>query len=68
MRTARQLARCRRALATRRTALGIAAALAVLGLQATASAQDFPNRAITIVVPFGPGTGNDIIARQSGST
>jgi tripartite-type tricarboxylate transporter receptor subunit TctC len=37
----------------------------VLGLT-PALAQDFPNRAISIVVPFGPGTGNDIIARQVG--
>jgi tripartite-type tricarboxylate transporter receptor subunit TctC len=29
-----------------------------------ASAQDFPSKPITIVCPFGPGTANDIIARQ----
>ena len=34
--------------------------------QGRRSAQDFPSRAISIVVPFGPGTGNDIIARQVG--
>ncbi|HSI00843.1 MAG TPA: tripartite tricarboxylate transporter substrate binding protein [Reyranella sp.] len=51
-------------LATRRTVLG--GGIAALGLPAAAIAQDFPSRAITIVVPFGPGTGNDIIARQVG--
>jgi tripartite-type tricarboxylate transporter receptor subunit TctC len=42
--------------------------VAVVGLLTVqvAVAEDFPSRAISIVVPFGPGTGNDIIARQVG--
>ena len=39
---------------------GIAAAM----LPLSAGAQDFPSKPVTIVVPFGPGTANDIIARQ----
>lgn len=53
-----------RRLMSRRTA-GIGMAAAVLSTaQAPAVAQDFPNRAITIVCPFGPGTAIDIIGRQ----
>src|SRR5215472_15414276 len=44
----------------------MAVALALIFSLTPAVAQDFPNRAITVVVPFGPGTGNDIIARQVG--
>ncbi|HEY4165373.1 MAG TPA: tripartite tricarboxylate transporter substrate-binding protein [Reyranella sp.] len=43
----------------------VAAVIGLLTVQ-VAVAEDFPNRAISIVVPFGPGTGNDIIARQVG--
>ena len=42
----------------------VAAAAGLLALQAPAIAQEYPNRAITIVCPFGPGTAIDIIGRQ----
>ena len=44
--------------------LAITAIVCLATIQTPAIAQDFPNRAITVVVPFGPGTGIDIIARQ----
>jgi tripartite-type tricarboxylate transporter receptor subunit TctC len=52
-----------RAIPRRTAGIGIAAA-ALLATQGSAVAQDFPNRAITIVCPFGPGTAIDIIGRQ----
>jgi len=45
-----------------RAALGLAIALA--GLAATAHAQDWPTRPLTLVVPFGPGSGTDLVARH----
>ena len=57
----------RTALRVSKYACAIAAAIVgLLTVQTAAIADDFPSRAITIVVPFGPGTGNDIIARQVG--
>ena len=45
-----------------RAALGAAVALA--GLTASARAQDWPTRPLTLVVPFGPGSGTDLVARN----
>ena len=49
---------------TRRTAVAAMAGLAAVLLPGVSTAQDFPTKPVTIVVPFGPGTANDIIARQ----
>src|SRR5580698_7562130 len=44
----------------------LATALSLLLLPALASAQDFPNKAIRLIVPFPAGGPNDIIARVVG--
>jgi len=41
----------------------LATLLAVLALGAAASAQDWPTRTVRIVVPFGPGSTPDVVAR-----
>ena len=42
-------------------------ALAALGWSATAAAQDYPSKAVKIVVPFGPGGAGDLTARAVGA-
>ena len=44
----------------------VTAALVACVLVAPAAAQDFPNRPIRIIVPFGPGGGGDIVGRIFG--
>jgi len=44
----------------------IAALAAAMLLAAPAAAQDFPNKPIRIIVPFGPGGGGDIVGRIFG--
>src|ERR671937_479434 len=50
-------------LARRRFLRLAAGAAALLALARTAGAQAYPTKPITIVVPFGPGTGTDTLTR-----
>ena len=40
-------------------------AIAFLGAAALASAQDYPSRPITLIVPYAAGGGNDLMARTA---
>jgi tripartite-type tricarboxylate transporter receptor subunit TctC len=53
--------------ALRRTAGVVLCSLGLLAYSGTLGAQDYPNRPITLVVPFTPGTGYDLIARVVGT-
>src|SRR6266849_5877969 len=46
-----------------RLGIAMAIAAAALGFALPASAQDYPSRAITLVVPYPPGGGVDAMAR-----
>jgi tripartite-type tricarboxylate transporter receptor subunit TctC len=63
MKTGMQVLKYPRAISRRTAGIGIAAAT-LFATHGPAVAQEFPNRAITIVCPFGPGTAIDIIGRQ----
>lgn len=46
--------------------LALAASLGIASAQAQAQAQDYPNRPITLVVPYAAGGGNDVMGRIVG--
>jgi len=37
--------------------------MVLIGIAGEAGAQDYPSRAITVVVPFPPGGASDVVAR-----
>ena len=48
---------------TRRTLLGAALALAALAGSTAAQAQGYPNRPITVIIPFAGGSASDVVTR-----
>jgi tripartite-type tricarboxylate transporter receptor subunit TctC len=48
---------------TRRTLLGAALAIAALAGSTGAQAQGYPNRAITVIIPFAGGSASDVVTR-----
>jgi len=53
----------RRAVIARRAFVAVAAVLALAGIGTEAGAQSYPSRVIKLVVPFTPGSPNDVMAR-----
>lgn len=51
----------------RRVVYAFLCSLIVVAYDGTAGAQEYPNRTITLVVPFTPGTGYDLIGRVVGA-
>ena len=52
---------------TRIALVRIVGALALLGTSLWSFAQDFPSKPITLLIPFPPGTGNDVVGRIVGT-
>lgn len=51
---------------SRRTLLAIALPAVTVGMARAEDAEDYPNRPVTLVVPFTPGGGTDVLARLLG--
>ncbi len=55
-------------LAFMRSLCSVVALASILGMARASAAADFPDRAVTIIVNYGPGGGRDIVARGVGKT